>query len=116
MEIKRGYVKWEDADGLHKELLSDYPEMLAKASAEQKISAEEARRLNEDGEKQTAKNEGQDFAKLTLEALVKAPADVLTTGDLIAVDDGKGGEKIVPADDVVAVEKPTLVLNNKLVV
>ena len=99
MDIKRGYVKWTDKDGVfHKELLSDHAAELAKASPEQQLAAEEARRLADDGEKQTKIDEavGADTVKETLTALKAAPADVLTSSDLVAVDDGKGGEKIVP--------------------
>jgi hypothetical protein len=101
-EIKRGYVKWTDEDGTyHKELLTDHPELLAKATDRQKIAAEEARRLNDDAEKQMnidAASVVEDASK-TLVALKAAPVDVLTTGDLVAITDDKGQEKIVPATD-----------------
>lgn len=103
MEIKRGYVKWTDEDGVfHKEPLADHPELLEKANTFQKIAAEEVRRLNEDAEKKEEDFEAwaKKNAEETLEALESAPEHVLTTGDLTVADDGNGDEIIVPADEV----------------
>lgn len=56
MEIKRGYVKWVDKEGMtHKELLVNYPDLLATASDKQKAEAEEAWEMSGKPEKPTAK-------------------------------------------------------------
>jgi hypothetical protein len=50
--IVRGYVKWTDKDGVfHKEMLADHPDMLAKATEEQKAQAEEVVALHKSAEK-----------------------------------------------------------------
>jgi hypothetical protein len=102
MEIKRGYVKWTDENGVfHKEPLADHPELLDKASPAQQIAAEEVRRLNAHAEEVLAerKADAADEQWDTLEALQDAPETVLTTGDLVAVS-VDGEEMIVPAEEV----------------
>ena len=84
-EVKRGYVKWEDENGvLHKELLSDHPELLKAASPREQLAAEEAKRMNAAGEKTATETEeeGNKFYLDTLADLKAAPADVLTAADL----------------------------------
>lgn len=101
-EIKRGYVKWTDDDGVfHKEPLADHPELLAKASPREQIAAEEVVRLNEAAAKQIAETEAEaegDEVE-TLEALKSAPDHILTTGQL-TVAEVDGEEIIVPVDEV----------------
>lgn len=49
--ISRGYVKWTDKDGVfHKEMLVDHPDMLAKATDEQKLDAEIVEQSHKDAE------------------------------------------------------------------
>lgn len=46
-EVKRGYVKWTDEDGVfHKEPLYDHPELLAKASDNEKEYARQLKEMN----------------------------------------------------------------------
>lgn len=45
-ELKRGYVKWEDENGFHKEPAYLHPDMLENASDVEKIDAENVRVLN----------------------------------------------------------------------
>lgn len=103
-EIKRGYVKWEDENGFHKEPLADHPELLASASVREQLHAEEARRLNAAAEDylDAADEDAEDLQQDTLEALKEAPEDVLTAGQLVAADDGHGETIIVPASEVEA--------------
>jgi hypothetical protein len=100
--IKRGYVKWTDADGVfHKEPLADHPELLASATDSQKLQAEEVRRLNEAGaDAQAAASEEntQDTAD-ALAALKAAPPSVLTASQLDEVI-------VAPAQDAVSVVEP----------
>lgn len=107
-EIKRGYVKWTDENGVfHKEPLADHPELLAKASPKEQIAAEEVVRLNAAAEAQIAETEGdvEEDQLETLEALKTAPEHVLTTGQLTTeVVDGE--EIIVPVDEVLVLEEP----------
>lgn len=85
--IKRGYVKWEENGVFHKEPLYKHPDLLASASVEDQIAAEEVRRLNEAAEEFLLEREleGQEDAEAVLEALKAAPDDVLTAEQL-AVD------------------------------
>lgn len=47
MEIKRGYVKWTDSEGVfHKELLKSHPDLYEEATEEQKLAADEAAELS----------------------------------------------------------------------
>lgn len=107
-EIKRGYVKWTDENGVfHKEPLADHPELLAKASPKEQIAAEEVVRLNAAAEAQIAETEGdiEEDQLETLEALKTAPEHILTTGQLTTeVVDGE--EIIVPVDEVLVLEEP----------
>ncbi len=95
-EIKRGYVKWEDDEGvMHKELLTDHPELLASANPKQQLAAEEARRMAEAGETEVAEDKAEEERVVveTLEALKSAPPEVLTGAQL-------------PEDEQVEVTKP----------
>lgn len=98
MEIRRGYVKWTDEDGVfHKEPLHEHPELLAKASAAEQIAAEEVRRLNEAAEEYLEKREDtvEEDQWETLGALQEAPDYVLTTNQLTTDADGE----IVPVPE-----------------
>lgn len=102
-EIRRGYVKWTDEDGVfHKEPLHEHPELLAQASAAEQIAAEEARRLNEAAEEylESRDDHVEEDQLNTLEALQEAPDDVLTASELVAVADEDGNEIIVPFNEV----------------
>lgn len=85
--IKRGYVKWEENGVFHKEPLYKHPDLLASASVEDQIAAEEVRRLNEAAEEFLLEREleGQEDAEAVLEA---APDDVLTAEQLATDDEG----------------------------
>lgn len=48
MEIKRGYVKWEENGKRFKEPLYKHPKLYAEATPEQKAAADEVRKLNDD--------------------------------------------------------------------
>ncbi len=100
-EVKRGYVKWTDEDGVfHKEPLADHPELLEDASPKEQLRAEEARRLNAAAEEAVAidQEEADEAILDTLEALQDAPDNVLTAADLTVADDGEGHEEIVPVE------------------
>jgi len=84
-EVKRGYVKWTDENGVfHKEPLVDHPELLAKASPEEQLAAEEARRLNAAAEEFLADREedGEEAIVEALADLKAAPEEVLTASQL----------------------------------
>lgn len=84
-EVKRGYVKWTDEDGVfHKEPLVDHPELLEDASPEEQLIAEEVRRLNGQAEVEVMEAEEDNDQDLldTLHALQGAPEDVLTAAQL----------------------------------
>lgn len=83
--VKRGYVRWEDENGFHKEPLADHPELLASASPKEQLRAEEARRLNAAAEEylEEAAESEEDAAKEALVELKKAPEDVLTADQLV---------------------------------
>lgn len=50
--LVRGYVKWTDENGVfHKELASEHPELLDKATEAEKLSAQEALEYHEQAEK-----------------------------------------------------------------
>jgi hypothetical protein len=101
--IKRGYVKWTDSDGVfHKEPLSDHPELLADATDEQKLQAEEVRRLNEAGADAMAVAEetGSSEAADTLVALKAAPPSVLTAAQLDDIPSTEVVEPEVVANEV----------------
>lgn len=82
--IKRGYVKWEDENGYHKEPLADHPELLKDASPKEQLAAEEARRLNEAAVEylEAQEEEGENRYEEALEELKAAPEDVLTAAQL----------------------------------
>ena len=91
-EIKRGYVKWEDENGvLHKELLSDHPELLKTASPREQLAAEEAKRMAAVEKPQEEDNE---LYLDTLEDLKAAPADILTGAELTTNETVKFGQNI----------------------
>lgn len=77
--LKRGYVKWTDETGFHKEPAYLHPELLADASVKEQIAAEEARRLNEEAELALLVDSDDE---LLLEELKAAPSDVLTVAQL----------------------------------
>lgn len=84
-EIKRGYVKWTDENGVfHKELLSDHPELLKEASPKQQLAAEEAKRQADQAEKITVESEStqEELLLETLHDLKAAPADVTSAAEL----------------------------------
>src|SRR6476646_2145337 len=84
-EVKRGYVKWTDADGVfHKELLSEHPELLADASPKEQLYAEEARRQSELAEDLVAQDEenAEELILDTVEALKAAPDEVVSAAQL----------------------------------
>lgn len=105
--IKRGYVKWEDENGFHKEPLSDHPELLVRASAEDQLRAEEVKRLNAAAEEKEEQVEDNHDVEDTLKALKAAPEDVLTAAQLVETDNGNGETVIKPASEVE--EAPILV-------
>jgi hypothetical protein len=82
--ISRGYVKWEDSDGFHKEPLYKHEDLLASATPQQQLRAEEVRRLNEAAEVEESKSSEEEDVEDTLEALQEAPDDVLTAAALVA--------------------------------
>ena len=99
--IKRGYVKWEENGVFHKEPLYKHPDLLASASVEDQIAAEEVRRLNEAAEEFLLEREleGQEDAEAVLEALKAAPDDVLTAEQLATDDEGNPvPEAVEPVD------------------
>jgi hypothetical protein len=99
--IKRGYVKWEENGVFHKEPLYKHPDLLASASVEDQIAAEEVRRLNEAAEEFLLEREleGQEDAEAVLEALKAAPDDVLTAEQLAVDDEGNPvPEAVEPID------------------
>lgn len=105
-EISRGYVKWTDENGFHKEPLYDHPDLLASASPEDQLAAEEARRLNQAAEQTLEARDADAEVETTevLEALKAAPDDVLTAAQLVEADvDGDGKTEFVEAS---AVEAP----------
>ena len=56
--LVRGYAKWTDENGVfHKELATEHPELLAKATEEEKTSAQEALEYHEQAEKFYAERE-----------------------------------------------------------
>lgn len=70
--IQRGYVKWIDKEGVfHKEPLFKHPEMLAKATDEQKVAAEEVKVSIEQAEKFYAERDKADE-----ETVIQAPTPV----------------------------------------
>jgi hypothetical protein len=94
-EIKRGYVKWEDENGFHKELLTDHPELLAKATPIQQLAAEEAKR-SEAAAVESAKEDEKDAEATvedTLEALRSAPPEVITATQLAEEVPESGSEE-----------------------
>lgn len=83
--IRRGYVKWTDPEGVfHKEPLVDHPDLLATASAQEQLQAEEARRLNESAELAELSDEADAEAETleVLEELKKATDDIITAAQL----------------------------------
>lgn len=101
-EVKRGYVKWVDEDGVfHKEPLVDHPQLLKNASPREQLAAEEAKRMNAAVETvEEDSEEAQDELFLdTLADLKAAPADVLTASQLEVTEETK------PAS---AVEEPAM--------
>lgn len=100
-EVKRGYVKWTDDDGVfHKEPLINHPELLAKASPAEQLAAEEVRRLNASAEEDVEedKEEANENIEEVLEDLKKAPEDVLTASQLINQDIPASGAEEVDED------------------
>lgn len=84
-EIKRGYVKWTDENGVfHKEPLVDHKELFEDATPEQQLAAEEVRRLNAAAAEEQEDNE-EDAEQWTLDklhALQGAPKEILTADQL----------------------------------
>ena len=111
-EVKRGYVKWTDDDGVfHKEPLADHPELLAKASPREQLAAEEARRMNAAGEKEAEETqaEGDELYLDTLADLKAAPEEVLTGAQLVSGEFDEEGNTITkPAS---AAEEPVATPN-----
>ncbi|RZK45219.1 MAG: hypothetical protein EOO61_00755 [Hymenobacter sp.] len=93
--IKRGYVKWEDENGFHKEPLSDHPELLAKASPREQLYAEEVKRQNTQAEQLVAENEddAEQDTKDTLEALKAAPEEIVSATQLTAEEPAAAPEE-----------------------
>lgn len=84
-EIKRGYVKWTDEDGVfHKEPLVDHPELFDDANPEQQLVAEEVRRLNAAAvvDQEEMKEEEEQWTLDKLHALQGAPKEILTADQL----------------------------------
>lgn len=106
-EVKRGYVKWYDTDGVfHKEPLADHPELLKDASPREQLAAEEAKRMNAAGEREVeeTKEEGDQLYLDTLADLKAAPEEVLTGIQLVTGEfDAEGNTITKPAS---AAEEP----------
>lgn len=103
--IKRGYVKWTDEFGVfHKEPLANHPELLAAASVEDQIAAEEARRLNEAAEFYEIERltDVHEAEVKTLDALKAAPEEVLVAAQLATDEHGdpipEKAEEVTSAD------------------
>ena len=96
-EVKRGYVKWTDENGVfHKELLADHPELLKEASPREQLAAEEAKRMNAAGEKATqqTEEEGDELFLDTLADLKAAPEEVLTSAQLVSGEINADGNTV----------------------
>lgn len=95
-EVKRGYVKWTDEDGVyHKEPLVDHPELLKAASPKEQLAAEEVRRLNEAAEESEKPDEDAEILE-TLDELKKAPDEVLVAADLDETESEPSNEPLDP--------------------
>ncbi len=107
MEIKRGYVKWTSEDGVfHKEPLFEHPDLLASASPEEQLRAEEVRRLNEAAsvESENREEAAEEDAVDTLEALREAPAEILTASALVGALEEAEAEPASAAEEPVSSE------------
>ena len=112
-EIKRGYVKWEDENGFHKEPLYKHPDLLADASVEEQIAAEEVRRLNEAAEEfqEETDEDAEQEAWDVLHALKGAPDDVLTVAQLAEDSDGEPlpeAAEIITSEDLHTIDAPQI--------
>ena len=108
-QIKRGYVKWTDENGVfHKEPLADHPELLADASPRDQLQAEEVRRLNAAAEEFTTEREesAEDQTREALQDLKAAPADVLTAADLPSSSASAPEDTGEKTEEVESLQKP----------
>lgn len=101
-EVKRGYVKWEDENGFHKEPLSDHPDLLADASPREQLYAEEVKRHNAlaDTHFEQEEKSQDEVIEEALEELKSAPPEVISAASLVEeVPAAAPEEPVVEEDD-----------------
>jgi hypothetical protein len=96
--VKRGYVKWEDENGFHKEPLSDHPELLAAASPREQLYAEEVKRQLEATPQ--PENDDEDIME-TVEALRAAPEEIVSATQLTEAEPASAAEEPVSEENAV---------------
>lgn len=107
--VKRGYVRWTDENGVfHKEPLANHPDLLASASPQEQLRAEEARRLNaaaEEAAAEVSESEEKDL-KDTLAALKAAPEEVHTAAQLVEEEPASAASEPVSEDSALPSDEP----------
>jgi hypothetical protein len=106
-EIKRGYVKWTDENGFHKEPLVDHPELLKAVSEKEQLKAEEVARLNESAEEFQANSEKTAEADYAEALEVLKTSDALTAAEAYAEIDQAEAPVAAPAEPVTEDPKRT---------